>query len=584
MNAPDTVPFLPDNAPFTAEQRAYLNGFLAGLFSRQPPPVPEAKRLTPLCILFGSQTGTAENLAKRAADEARKRGFAPIIHDLAAFTPAQLASERNLLVVTSTYGDGEPPDNAKVFWEKLSNGAPPLSDLRFAVLALGDSNYPQFCAFGKNIDQRLETLGGQRVHPRGDCDVDYEQPFAAWIGPALTALLNGSAGVPPALSGVSPDKPSPSSAAPTFNRKNPFPAPLIANRKLNGPGSAKDTRHIELALMESGLAYEAGDALGVRPCNCTELVRDLLQTLGFSGEETVSDGDGQHATIRDTLVHEFEITRVQPALVKAVAEKIAAPALQTLSGPDLARFLHGRDVIDLFREFPQAKFSPSEFISLLKRLAPRLYSIASSPKAHPDAVHLCVGIVRYKSEGRPRKGVCSTFLADRVTLNSTVPIFMHHNKNFRPPRDPAAPMIMVGPGTGIAPFRAFLQERRALAASGKNWLFFGDQHAQTDFLYRDEIEAMLRDGLLTHLDAAFSRDQAGKVYVQHRMLERAREVFDWLESGAHFYVCGDAFRMAKDVGRTLHEVIETGGGRTPEQAAEYVRRLAAAKRYQRDVY
>jgi sulfite reductase (NADPH) flavoprotein alpha-component len=608
MNQQFFVPVLPDSAPFTPEQRAYLNGFLAGLFSRAPQPgmangqspVAEAKPLTPLTILFGSQTGNAENLAKRIAKEAGKRGFAPTIQDLAKYPAAQLASEQALLIVTSTYGDGEPPDNARAFWEFLSSAAAPkLPALRFSVCALGDSNYPKFCAFGKAVDERLEQLGATRVHPRADCDVEYEEPFATWLDGALSALAPAAASasasgrLTPALSpsggeGARRAGEGEHGAHSTYSRSHPFPAPLLANVRLNGAGSAKDTRHFAFSLAGSGLSYEAGDALGVRPANCPELVEELLRVLGCSGEEPVPDRDGRETPLREALIHHYEITRIPSPLLNAVAERSGDAELQKLAAPgtngELTKFLWGREIIDLLHGHPAARFTPTEFVALLKKLQPRLYSISSSPKAHPGEVHLCVGVVRYDSLGRARKGVCSTFLAERVPAGGAVPVFVHHNKNFRPPANADAPMIMVGPGTGIAPFRAFLEERRSTGAKGKNWLFFGDQRAATDFLFREEIEVMRREGTLHRLDLAFSRDQAEKIYVQHRMLEHARELYAWLEEGAGFYVCGDASRMAKDVDAALHQVIQTAGGKSAEEATACVAALKKDKRYQRDVY
>ncbi len=580
----ESIPVIPESAPFTPEQRAYLNGFLAGLFSRGSvvsAPPQQASAALPLSILFGSQTGNAEALAKRAANEARKLGFAPAVHDLATYAADQLTSARRVLVITSTYGDGDPPDNAKPFWERIRNGtAPTIADLQYAVLALGDSSYPKFCAFGKAVDERLEAMGGKRAHPRLDCDVDFDAPFANWIVTALQALSGSSNGAMTSQAeAVSNSQLSTlNSQLPQYGRSNPFPAPLIANRKLNAPGSSKDTRHLAFSLEGSGLEYEVGDALAVRPCNCPDLVTELIATLGCSANDALNGVSVHHA-----LLHDYEITRVPAAMVKAAAERCADDTLRQLSGADLNKFVHGMDVLDFIRRYPQAKFCAAD-VALLKKLPPRLYSISSSSKAHPSEVHLCVGVVRTEFGGRTRKGVCSTFLADRVEDRASVPVFVHHNKNFRPPSDPSTPMIMIGPGTGIAPFRAFLEERSAIGAKGKNWLFFGDQRAATDFLYRDEIEGMLREGTLARLDTAFSRDQAEKIYVQQRMLEHARELFAWLENGAHFYVCGDASRMAKDVDRALHQVIETAGGRTAEQAADYVRQLSAAKRYQRDVY
>jgi sulfite reductase (NADPH) flavoprotein alpha-component len=598
------IPCLPESAPFTAEQRAYLNGFLAGIFSRAPAPVgvvgpvAPAETLAPLSILFGSQTGNSEILAKRIAKEAGKRGFAPTIHDLARYPTAQLASEQRILIVTSTYGDGEPPDNAKAFWNFLNDpAAPKLAQTRFSICALGDSNYPKFCGFGKDVDLRLESLGAQRIHPCTDCDVDYEEPFAKWLNEALTKIGARESKIETRAQEntevLNPAVESRSSTAdllPTskYSRANPFPAALVANKPLNAPGSSKDTRHFEFALDGSGLTYEAGDALAVSPANCPELAEDITAALKCSGNEMVPGRGGIQITLREALLRHYEITKISPPLLAAIAERSGDETLKKLVGPDangsLAAFLYGREVIDLLLTHPSVKFDPVEFVTLLKKLQPRLYSISSSPKAHPARVHLTVNIVRFESHARRRKGVCSTYLAERAEPAVTIPVFVHANKNFRPPADGETPMIMVGPGTGIAPFRAFLQERRAMGASGKNWLFYGDQHSATDFMYRDELEAMLRDGVLTRLDTAFSRDQEEKVYVQHRMREHAKELFNWLEAGAHFYVCGDAKRMAKDVDAALHEVIQTGGGHTAEQAVDYISCLKNQRRYQRDVY
>jgi sulfite reductase (NADPH) flavoprotein alpha-component len=591
------IPQLPENAPFTPEQRAYLNGFFAGMFSRVPtgagpvpsaPPSPSAP-MEPLTILFGSQTGTAEKLAKRIAKEAGRHGFAATIHEMALYPFAQLGSERHLVVVTSTYGDGEPPDNAKSFWELLAgDGAPSLKQTRFTVCALGDTNYPRFCAFGKCVDERLEKLGGTRVSQRVDCDVDYEEPFARWINAALPALKPGEKGAGMVVVETTGTPVSVAAEPSRFDRKNPFPATFRANRRLNGDGSAKDTRHFEFVIEGSGLTYAAGDAMGVFPANCQDLVGEIIQALGCSGDESVPGGKADTVSLREALTSHYEITRISPPFLKAMAERTGDAQLQQLSGPgvngELTKFLRGREVIDLLLSHPGVKFSPGEFVVLLKKLQPRLYSIASSPRAHAGSIHLCVGVVRYESLGRTRKGVCSTFLAERVAERSAVPIFLHSNNNFRPPAGGSTPIVMVGPGTGIAPFRGFLHERRATGATGRNWLFFGDQRASTDFLYREEMEECRSSGLLTRLDTAFSRDQAEKVYVQNRMLENASELFAWFEEGAHFYVCGDASRMAKDVDAALHQVIQTAGGKTLEQATEYVQRLKQEKRYQRDVY
>ena len=373
-----------------------------------------------------------------------------------------------------------------------------------------------------------------------------------------------------------------------YSRKNPFPAKLKTNRKLTKEGSAKDTRHFEIVLEGSGIQYEVGDSLGVFPTNNPALVEEILGVLGFTGEEQVPDTAGNPVTIREALTRFYVITEMDKKLLAAIAEKdpMAAhflPMVTPEGRAELEAYFWGREVIDPLLAHPAAKFTPEEFVKCLRKLQPRLYSIASSQKAHPTEVHLTVAAVRYESNGRKREGVCSTFLADRAG-EGPAPVFVHTAKHFRVPEDPATHVIMVGPGTGIAPFMAFLQERKATAATGKNWLFFGDQKAATDFLYREELEAWQKEGVLHKLSTAFSRDQAEKIYVQHRMLEAAEELYAWLEQGAYFYICGDASRMAKDVDTALHKVVETAGGKSPEEAAAYVEELKKSKRYRKDVY
>ena len=625
-NPPPTIPVLLESAPFTPEQRAYLNGFLAGLFSRQPiagaaaAPPTATHPLQSLSILFGSQTGNTEKLAKRIAKEAGKCGFAPTIHDLAKYPTAQLASERAVLIVTSTFADGEPPDNAKSFWDFLANAAAPnFPNLHFSLCALGDTNYTKFCGFGKDVDARLEKLGATRVYARADCDVEFEDAFVKWLHAALASLGDLERPLTPALSPLDgerennrqavdgagtagnlgePALPSPlplrggegrgeGATAVGYSRKNPFPAQLITNRKLNAAGSGKDVRHFEISLAGSRLNYEVGDALGVVPQNDLALADELIAALGAKGDETVPGNNGNPLPLREALIRDYEITRIPKPLLEALAAQTGDELLKKASAPDangeLTKYLWGRQIIDLLLAHPGVKFSPSDFVKLLRKLQPRLYSISSSPKAHPGEVHLTVSALRYESLGRGRAGVCSTFLADRLAPETPVPVFVHQNKAFRPP-PPDAPLIMVGPGTGIAPFRAFLEERRAIGATGKNWLFFGDQKSSTDFLYREEIETFQKDGVLTRLELAWSREQTGKMYVQQRLVENAKEVFDWLERGGAFYVCGDASRMAKDVDAGLHEVIVRGGGKSKEQATGYVSQLKSQKRYQRDVY
>ncbi len=644
------IPFIPESAPFNAEQRAWLNGFLAGLFSQVPggAPAPQLnsappKAGEPLLILFGSQTGSAEGLAKKLAKESESRGFLPKLAALNDFESAGLATATKAVIISSTWGDGEPPDNAVNFWNWIkADAAPRLENLSFAVLGLGDKNYSDFCGASKKFDERLAALGAKRLAPRGECDVDYEGPAKSWID-ALWDKLGSANGAPvsgPASSNGATKHTVPEAGAPkTYGKSNPFPAKLLKNVLLNKPGSGKEVRHYEIALNGSGLTYEAGDALGVVPVNCPELVDDVLAALKAKPDENVKFGDNI-MSLREALTHHFDITKPSQELVKAVADRgvVAAgilPAVEPVFQPggkgvaisertespgvavnagadpggkmppstsgkmpdatplaallapekrdDLKKWLWGRHVIDLLELLP-APLPVAEFIPLLKKLAPRLYSISSSPKAHPGEVHLTVGAVRYESHGRVRKGVASTFLADRVGDAEFVKVFVQPSHGFKPPGNGDLPMIMVGPGTGIAPFRAFLEERLATGAKGKNWLFFGDQKKDTDFLYDELLTDWQKSGFLTRLDLAFSRDQEKKIYVQDRMLENAAELWSWLEAGAHFYVCGDASRMAKDVDAALHKVVEAVGGKSADDAKAYVAKLKSDKRYQRDVY
>lgn len=574
-----SVPFIPDNAPFTPEQRAWLNGFLAGHFSRQPSaagsalPAP-ASPLVPLTILYASQTGTSESLAKKAAKTASSRGFAPAILDAGSVSADQLPACSNLLVITSTYGDGEPPDSAKSLHATLRDGAHALASVRYSVCALGDTNYTLFCQAGKDFDAYFEKHGATRVHPRAECDVDYEAPFESWLNSTLSAFAPASAASAPSSLAIGHSSLPESPAASSYSKSNPYAAPVIAVRPLNAPGSAKEVNHVEFDLSAAGpsLAYEAGDALGVIPQNDPALVSAVLSALGADGEEAVPTPSGE-LPLRRALTECYDLGKPPAALLELLG---LTPEIIDQKPP----------IIDLLDALHAALSKPNvnQWLTKCRKLTPRLYSISSSPKAHPGHVHLTVGAVRYEHAGRARKGVCSTFLAERALALGQVGVFVHSNKAFRPPADPAAPMIMVGPGTGIAPFRAFLEERAATRAPGKNWLFFGDQKASTDFLYRDELAALQSSGILTRLDVAFSRDQTEKIYVQHRMLENAAELFAWLEQGAHFYVCGDASRMAKDVDAALHRVVEIAGQKSPAEAAAYVQSLKTAKRYQRDVY
>jgi sulfite reductase (NADPH) flavoprotein alpha-component len=597
------LPYIPESAPFTAEQRAWLNGFLAGLFSQcEPSEITGAqsnrgprKNAEPLLILFGSQTGTAEGLAKRFARESEERGFAPRVLALNDFEQANLTAAGQAIIISSTWGDGDPPDNAANFWSWLkSESAPRLENLWFAVLGLGDKNYSDFCGASKKFDTRLEALGARRLVPRGECDVDYELTANEWMQGLWEKLVtkNGRAC---SVSNISENRATNGNrstngmagALSVLNGKpNPLPARLLKNVLLNKPGSAKEVRHYEINLEDSGLSYEVGDALGIAPSNCPALVNDCLAASRFTGEEAVKCGDAT-LSLREALTRRFDLRKPTRELLAASAKQAPgcefAPLLAPERAADLKQWLLGREIIDVLL-LTRPCFTPDELLLLLRPLAPRLYSISSSPKAHPGEVHLTVSTVRYESCGRARKGVASTFLADRARDQDCLNVFVQPSPGFKPPADSQAPVIMVGPGTGIAPFRAFLEERQATGAKGKNWLFFGEQKRATDFLYEQEITAWRKSGLLLGLDLAFSRDQTEKIYVQDRLLQNAAEVWRWLEEGAHFYVCGEASRMARDVDAALHRIIETAGGKTEEDAKNCVARLKAEKRYQRDVY
>jgi sulfite reductase (NADPH) flavoprotein alpha-component len=573
----------------TPEQRVWISGYLAGLEQSKPqttatlPAEPESASI-PVTILFGSQTGNSEKLAKALKQSLQAAGHAPRLENMAAYKPAQLKRDRYLLVVVSTYGEGTPPDNAVDFHEFLhGKKAPDLSHLAYAVLGLGDASYEHFCQTGKDFDQRLEALGARRLEARVDCDVDYEEAAEAWIA-AVTSRLPKASGGAAVPGSAAPAQTSPSA----HSKKHPFFASLNANIPLTGRGSSKEVRHFELNLAGSGMTYEPGDALGVVPQNWPQRVTELLEALRFEPGYRIAEADGTATTLQEALTSRYEISTLTRPFLERYAELVDAKKLTDLLAEDrrteLRDYLHGREILDVVLEFPLPGLTPEQFLAVLRKLPPRLYSIASSLNAAPDEAHLTVAVVRYHSHGRDRLGVASTFLAERVGDDGAVPIYVETNPNFRLPADPDAPIVMIGPGTGVAPFRAFIQEREAIGATGRNWLFFGDRNFQTDFLYQAEWLEYRRQGLLNRIDVAFSRDDEAKVYVQHRLLERSRELYGWLEQGAHVYVCGDAQRMAPDVHEALISVVERQSGLTRERAGEYVKNLQSAKRYQRDVY
>lgn len=576
------APFIPLNAPYSDNQRAWLSGFFAGMHSHMlhsAGSVNQANART-LHILYGSQTGNSESLATDAANSAKSHGLVSVVKSMDEIEVSQLVKMEYLLIITSTYGEGAMPDNAEMLWEAANSETVDLSNVNFSVLALGDTSYDLFCQAGIDWDNRLEALGAKRLFDRVDCDVDFEAPAEKWISEVIPLMAEGAATV----AVIDTKAPLAKSA---YSRKNPYPAKLSVNRVLTALDSSKETRHFEISIAGSGLSYLAGDAMCVVPSNCPELVADIIKALGCSGNEE-EPVNSELMKFSEALRCHFEIKLPSKELLEEIAKRSGDQVLNNLLNAGdkdkLNDYLWGRDTLDLLLQFPSVEFSAAEFLRLLKPLQHRAYSISSSSSKHPDSVHLTVASVRYDAHGRQHKGVCSTYLADLVDQDGEVRIFFTPNNNFRVPSDNSLPMIMVGPGTGIAPFRAFLQEREYRQANGKNWLFFGDRNASTDFIYREEIEAMQASGLLTRLDLAFSRDQQEKIYVQDRMLENGAELYAWLEQGGYFFVCGDAYRMAKDVDQALLEVIRIHGEKSVTEAVDYVNQLKKDKRYVRDVY
>ena len=572
---------IPNDAPFNAEQRAWLNDFLSQALAQGNQTAATGGPSTPVTVIYGSQTGTAEGLAKKLVKTLKKGNFTPEIHDMASYDRTRLATETNLLIITSTYGDGEPPDTAADLhsW-LLSDAVPRLDGVAYSVLALGDSSYPDYCKCGIEFDTRLAALGARRIHSRVDVDVDPDTPYAEWSAGVLASLAPSGAGIP-----IS-DRPPAEAAEAGHSKSNPFSAPVVQNYNLNGPGE-KQTHQVSLSLEGSGLAYEVGDAFGVYPLNPPDVVDEIIANLPFKpGHVPAPDGD--EVPLRDALIQHYDIGSLNKSIIQKWQAKSGSPFLRSLVAADDKKayddFCWGRDLVDLVIDHPAEFADAEEFVSILKKLQPRLYSIASSPRAHPGEVHLCVGIVRYNSFGRKRGGICSTFLADRVTGDAKPRVYVHANNAFRLPANGETDVIMVGPGTGIAPFRAFLEDRKATSARGRNWLFFGNPHRTTDYLYQQEIESYIADGTLAKFDVAWSRDQKEKLYVQHLMLQNGAELWSWLSKGAAFYVCGDASRMAKDVDQALLKVAEEHGKLSPEGAAAFISQLKKEKRYLRDVY
>jgi len=589
-------------AQHNALQQMWLSGYLYGIASRigQSAPVVSVEAPAPagaapvaalpqVSILYGSQTGNSKKVAHQLSAKVKERGFQAVVADLNDYPTKNLKSEKIVLLVISTQGEGEPPIAAEEFYKWLNGPrAPQLEDLQFSVCALGDRSYVQFCQTGKDMDARLEALGAKRLSNRVDCDVDFEDSVEGWFAEVLQKLP-APAAVPVASNGVSANghavlSPVAKIATTSYDRKKPFAAPVLEKIQLNGRGSQKETWHLELSLEGSGLTFEPGDSLGIYATNPEPLVKEVLYTAMLNGNKVLTF-NGKEDEFRHILLRDVELSVLTREVVENYANWTNNAKLKSLleDNAALKNFLWGRNVADLLREFPAA-LSEATLLGFLRKMPPRSYSIASSLLAHPDEVHLTVAAVRYDFNGRPHQGVASTFLADRIKAGETVPVFVEHNEYFKLPADDATDIIMVGPGTGVAPFRAFVEERSERGASGKNWLFFGNPHFETDFLYQIEWLNHLKRGTLDRLDVAFSRDQQDKIYVQNRLAERSRLIFERLENGAHFYVCGDKNRMASDVQQAVSQIIAKESAKGDEYAAEYLKNLKKQRRYLEDVY
>ena len=576
---PKTAPFSEEDVdllnrvvgPASPVQRAWLAGFLAGVESvtGAPHAVPAAPPVAaePLTIVFASESGNSEKLAADIAKAARKQGFKPTVIDMPELELASLAKAKKLVVIAATWGEGEPPGRAtRVYNELMSDAAPRIEGVEFGVLALGDTAYAEFCAIGKQIDERLAALGGKRAVDRVDCDLDFATPAAQWIDGALKALAPAEAERGRV---IAVDFAGKTAAAPATEI---LEAEIIEHTNLNSSRSDKQTIHLALGFEHGAPAYEPGAALDIYPENDPAAVDELLQLSGVADD-----------ALRSELIGSRDITTLSIKTLETYAAATGHAQVKALIADGKARdWLAGRQLVDLIESFP-VKLDPGQLRALTRPLAPRAYSIASSRREFADEAHLLISAVRYATHGRDRKGVASTYVVDRLKRGQTLRVKVKPNKHFALPA-PDRDIVMVGPGTGVAPFRAFVQERRATEALGRNWLFFGDRSFTHDFLYQIEWQDALKDGSLARMDVAFSRDTPEKVYVQHRMWEQRRDLVEWLENGAYFYVCGDAKRMAKDVRAMLVQAYADVKALSPEAAEQAVLTLDREKRYLQDVY
>ena len=581
-------------AGLNRDQLTWVSGYAAGMAAAQggavapqlAAPAAAAGNAPVLTFLYGSQTGNAKGVAQQFQAQAEAAGYTSKLISMADYKPRQIKAETHLAVFVSTHGEGDAPDDAVEFHEFLGGKkAPKLDGLKYAVLGLGDSSYEFFCQTGKDFDERLGKLGGSAVVARQDCDVDYEESAKSWGEQLIAALKDDFAGAPAgAAVAVQSGSAVAGSAEQTYTKKAPFAATLIESQKITGRDSVKDIRHVEISLEDSGIQYRAGDALGVWFKNAPALVEEMLSLTGLSGSEEVKVADAT-TTIADALAGKLELTLSYPTFVKAYQQATGSDALAALieDPAQLRTYLAERQIIDIVREHP-AKVDAQVLADALRPLTPRLYSIASSQDEVEDEVHLTIAHVDYEAFGKRHQGGASGFLCEGLEEGAEVEVYIEKKDNFRLPENPDTPVIMVGPGTGIAPFRAFMQERDAQGADGKNWLFFGNPNFTQDFLYQVEWQGYVKSGLVDKITLAFSRDQKEKIYVQHRLIENGKDVFEWLEAGAHFYVCGDATHMAKDVEAALLSIIQQHGGKSEDDAKEYLVAMRKAKRYQKDVY
>ena len=576
---------LPKNykIPFSFDQESWMEGFITGL-KHQSNSINNNIREkndseTLINILFGTQTGNSESVAEDLSNFALSNGFKTQINALDDIEMNNLSKMINVAIITSTYGEGEMPDNAQLFWNALSsNTAPQLNNMNYSVLALGDTGYEEFCHAGKLLDTRLEQLGAKRIIKRIDCDVDFEDLAEKWINSVVPKFNPDKK-----LDVVNKDKTE--SIVKSWSRKNPYEAIISYNTLLSGPNSNKEIIHYEIDLGDSGLKYEVGDSLSIIPRNKQLLVDQIIERLHTSKDFIPS---GHEIDIENLLKFKFEILTPTKRLIEYV-EKIAEDSelsliLEKKDSKALDDFKWGMDVLDFMNLNPKVDFIVEKFLDLLKPLQHRTYSISSSINKYDNKVHLTISSVRWKNKKRDYNGVCSTYLADDCNEQEKIKIFFTPNKSFRLPEDKDKDIIMIGPGTGIAPFRAFLQEREVTKSSGKNWLFFGDQTRDNDFIYEDELKDMLNKNILTKLDLAFSRDQKEKLYVQHKIYENKKEFFSWIENGSIIYICGDATKMAKDVEDIILKIISEEKNCSFNDSIEYLNKLKKEKRYLRDVY